>query len=682
MVQAGSAHTRPQPGGGAAGASAAGGGSKPKKAARDFSNLLDVPATYTPYKEEEAGAAADTDADATVVDMGGDGMAAMMGFAGFGKQHQVEKKKAAEVQQLLLEATRRDSGGAAAVAIGGGGAAGPAVPSGGAAAAASTGEGNDDDDDAGDEDDGALEAEDPFGIPVSHEATINHGTKPVSALDIDPSGARLATGGADWQLKFWDFAAMDARMGSFRSIEPAEGCQVRCMKFSKSGDMMLVGTGNAMPMIFDRDGLPIVSCVKGDQYFNDLSKTLGHVAMVNDCKWHPKKKNIFATCSADSTVRIWDTDKTLLNNTLKSSLAGKCRTKLGKRAVCVSVAWNKTGELLAVGCEGGSIQTFSVGERTIAPRTQQYDAHAADSTVTCVVFNRKGKKLLSRATDGTVKLWNPRNMGKGPLKTATDLPCQYSMTDAAFSPNEKMIVTGTSGRDVPGTVVFLDADTFAPVQTVGIAGGAIRIMWHQKINQIAVSTTDGKIKVLYDSKKSTRGAMFCIAKAPRKANALDALGMAAFGDVAGTIQTPHLHKKFREEEERKAMNTNQKRKADRKDGKKSMLPTKPIPAEGFGLGHQGRVQGYAPTLSMHLAKQTTYDKTRDEDPRTALLKYANIAAKEPMYVDTAYTMYNQPIEPVYSADMVDEDEQVSKKRLFDPEKKPFDTRNSGGGIEE
>ena len=73
------------------------------------------------------------------------------------------------------------------------------------------------------------------GIPVSHEVTINHGSKPLTAIDIDDAGARIVTGSYDTNLKLWDFAAMDARMKSFRQVVPSEGNQVRCVKFSNTG---------------------------------------------------------------------------------------------------------------------------------------------------------------------------------------------------------------------------------------------------------------------------------------------------------------------------------------------------------------------------------------------------------------------------------------------------------------
>lgn len=59
-------------------------------------------------------------------------------------------------------------------------------------------------------------------IPMSCELTLEHGTKPVSAMAFDTAGARWATGGYDYDVKLWDFAGMDSAMRSFRTLQPCE----------------------------------------------------------------------------------------------------------------------------------------------------------------------------------------------------------------------------------------------------------------------------------------------------------------------------------------------------------------------------------------------------------------------------------------------------------------------------
>jgi len=44
----------------------------------------------------------------------------------------------------------------------------------------------------------------------------------VSALALDPSGARLITGGHDYDVKLFDFAGMDSTLKPFRTLRPCE----------------------------------------------------------------------------------------------------------------------------------------------------------------------------------------------------------------------------------------------------------------------------------------------------------------------------------------------------------------------------------------------------------------------------------------------------------------------------
>ncbi|MEJ1275755.1 WD repeat domain 70 [Cricetulus griseus] len=160
------------------------------------------------------------------------------------------------------------------------------------------GEGDEDDDDDI-EDEG--EEENPVQrIPDSHEITLKHGTKTVSALGLDPSGARLVTGGYDYDVKFWDFAGMDASFKAFRSLQPCECHQIKSLQYSNTGDMILVVSGSSQAKVIDRDGFEVMECIKGDQYIVDMANTKGHTAMLHTGSWHPKIKGEFMTCSNDA----------------------------------------------------------------------------------------------------------------------------------------------------------------------------------------------------------------------------------------------------------------------------------------------------------------------------------------------------------------------------------------------
>ena len=160
-------------------------------------------------------------------------------------------------------------------------------------------------------------------IPISNRVSLTHGTKTVSALALDPAGARLVTGGFDYEIKMYDFNGMDSNKRAFRSLTPFECHQIRSCAFSCSGDQILICSGSAQAKIFDRDGHEMFECCKGDQYLADMARTKGHCSMLNCGVWNPKVKNEFLTCSYDGTMRTWISDKNAARHEHKGKLALK-----------------------------------------------------------------------------------------------------------------------------------------------------------------------------------------------------------------------------------------------------------------------------------------------------------------------------------------------------------------------
>lgn len=69
-------------------------------------------------------------------------------------------------------------------------------------------------------------------FPATHEIILKDHTKVVSALALDPSGARVVSGSHDYDVKLWDFGGMDARCKPFKSWEPAGTYYVRGVTLS------------------------------------------------------------------------------------------------------------------------------------------------------------------------------------------------------------------------------------------------------------------------------------------------------------------------------------------------------------------------------------------------------------------------------------------------------------------
>ena len=190
-------------------------------------------------------------------------------------------------------------------------------------------------------------------LPISHEVNMTHGTKTLSAITVDSNGARMATGGFDFEVKLWDFTGMDSSMRYFRSIQPCECHQIKVLEFNLSGDGILVISGNSQARVIDREGKNVLECVKGDQYIVDMARTKGHVGMLNDGAWHPKEKSEFMTCSIDGSVRLWD-----INDAKKHFSIIKPRNAQGKKAEPTSCAYSRDGNFVGFGCDDGSIQLW------------------------------------------------------------------------------------------------------------------------------------------------------------------------------------------------------------------------------------------------------------------------------------------------------------------------------------
>lgn len=107
-------------------------------------------------------------------------------------------------------------------------------------------------------------------IPIESQMSLNHGIKAVTALSIDPPGVRLASGSVDYEVRLWDFAGMDQTLKSFRTLNPCGNHPIKCLKYSPTGDRLLVISGMSQAKVLDRDGHELWECVKGDQYISDM----------------------------------------------------------------------------------------------------------------------------------------------------------------------------------------------------------------------------------------------------------------------------------------------------------------------------------------------------------------------------------------------------------------------------
>ncbi|KAG5670761.1 hypothetical protein PVAND_001002 [Polypedilum vanderplanki] len=484
-----------------------------------------------------------------------------------------------------------------------------------------------------------------YRIPASHEVEMIHGSKAITALASDSSGARLSSGSIDYELCFWDFAGMDKSMKSFRKIQPCENHPIRCLQYSLTGELILLISGSSQAKVIDRDGYEKLECVKGDQYISDMSKTKGHIAGLTSGCWHPTKREEFLTSSLDGTLRLWIAKSKEQKQVIKTRAQGGLKTS----PTCCT--FNRDGTLIASGCLDGSIQMWDTRKMFVNTTHCVRDAHQKGSEISSINFSYLGNTLVTRSCDETMKLWDMRSLKKS-LQSFNGLYSRYDTTDAIFSPDDSMVITGESlEKDkITANLYFYDTKTFECVNKIPVANShVIKTLWHPKLNQIFVGCGNGIVKGYYDEKRSMRGAKLCIVKAYRKKKQTE---------VSGGIQiiTPHALPMFRQEKSRSLRKQMEK---DRQDPVKSRRPDLPITS-----GQGGRVASSGGTLSSYVIRNLGLSKRvdDDQDPREAILKYAKEAEENPYWIAPAYKK-NQPVPIFDNAKDEDDDsgEPSSKK---------------------
>ncbi|KAI9496622.1 WD40-repeat-containing domain protein [Zychaea mexicana] len=501
-------------------------------------------------------------------------------------------------------------------------------------------DGDDDDDnnDNANEDDAVADSNI---LPITHEVKLKDHTRTVSALTLDPAGARLVTGGYDYDVKFWDFAGMDRSFRPFRSIEPCGGHQIHELQYSLTGDRVLIISGSARAKLYSRDGNEVCEYVKGDPYIRDMRHTDGHIAALTNGCWHPTDQQTFATSSQDGSLRLWDVEQ---KRKQKSVIVYKSRER-GGRSPATAITYSPDAKLIAGAFQDGSINLWGANGPFLRPSHAITDAHQKYTETSCLLFSKDNHTMVSRGGDDSVKVWDIRNL-KNPVRTAYNLDTVNPEANVIFSPDERLILTGTSvpkGKGY-GKLVMLDRETLEVQRTMSITqSSVVRVLWHPRINQIITGSADGSVGVFYSPTHSTRGAKLCVVR-EEKRRAVDDY------EIDRPIITPHALPMFKDDQPR---SSKRKREKLRKDPVVSHRPDMPVKGPGKG----GRV---GTNEQQSVIAGFGKDTTRDEDPREALLKYAKQAEEEPMWISNMYKK-TQP-KPIFKEDQEEDEGEGSNKK--------------------
>ncbi|KAG9244875.1 WD40-repeat-containing domain protein [Calycina marina] len=512
------------------------------------------------------------------------------------------------------------------------------------------------------DDDSDSDQSDEDQYPVSHEMVLKIHSKAITTIAADPSGSRLITGSADCTLKIHDFPSMTpTTLRAFKSVDPTfdkgsdktETHPINHIEFNPNAPgKFLCVSATAQGRVMSRDGDVLVEFKKGDMYLRDMNMTKGHISEITTGTWNPVDKNICITAGTDSTLRIWDINfkreqKHIMVH--KSKSAGSAgRTRL------TAVAWANQAQsdknMLIAAALDGSLVMWSGDGPYSRPAAEIRDAHEPQTWTGGIDISSDGRMVVTRGGDNLIKLWDTRKF-KSPVVTVShpSTSDQYSVSNIRYSPNSSSIITGSATGHLhilnPGN---LKAELVTPITS---GSPLITVEWHAKLNQIFTGSANAEVHVLYNPDKSTGGAVSVMSRAPKKRHVDDDPNFTtdqSAGLSADTIITPGG-----------IMTAG--------TSYSSRHPTVGLTASGRSRDPR---RPHVPELTPFMKSQPDakyinesigLSSMRDEDPREALLKYQELAEKDPMFTNA--WKHTQPVTQYREASDDEEQDGPEKKKL-------------------
>ncbi|KAI9679084.1 MAG: hypothetical protein M1829_001754 [Trizodia sp. TS-e1964] len=475
-------------------------------------------------------------------------------------------------------------------------------------------------------------------FPVSHELVLKTHERTITTATLDVSGSRLVTGSTDCTLKFHDFASMTpTTLRAFRSVDPtatkpsasSETHPIYQAMFNPlSAGHLLTITATPQARILSRDGELLAEFVKGDMYLRDMHNTKGHISEITSGMWHPTDRDICVTAGTDSTLRIWDINHKRSQKEVivhKSRVAGS-----GGRTRMTAVAWGSPslgGNNLLVGASlDGGLTIWSGNGPHSRPMAEVRDAHTRDTWTGGVDISADGRLIVTRGGDDMIKLWDTRKI-KSPVTVVShqSTSSQYPTSGISFSPNSSNIITGSQ----TGHLHILNSGSLKPelITPVTPDSPVISVLWHGKLNQIITGSANAEVHVLYSPKISYRGATSVMSKAPKRRHIDDDPNLTT--DLSNGLSGDSV------------ANSNGLLTGSNQDSTSytARHPTVGLTASGRSRDpRRPNLPAQTPFAKSqpdekHVKEHIPLSSMRDEDPREALLKYAELAEKDPIFTN-------------------------------------------------
>ncbi|KAJ2125396.1 Ribosome assembly protein rrb1 [Coemansia sp. RSA 720] len=175
---------------------------------------------------------------------------------------------------------------------------------------------------------------------------------------------------------------------------------------------------------------------RNDSFVADRTAFKGHTASVEDIQWSPEEASVFATCSVDQTIKIWDVRAKNRNYALEVPNAHDSDINV--------ISWNrKTRYLLASGGENGDFKVWDMRKWTDSNgrSTPAAEFKWHKSAITSIEWCPTDESVLAvSGADDQITLW--------------DLAVELDAEEEARH-RDAMVGSDGARRDVPAQLLFI-----------------------------------------------------------------------------------------------------------------------------------------------------------------------------------------------------------------------------------
>ena len=335
--------------------------------------------------------------------------------------------------------------------------------------------------------------------PVSRcTDTLPGHTEAVLHVQYSPNGRKLASGGGDTTVRFWDV----------NTCTPKHTCKghknhVLCTSWSPNGERFVSADKNGIFIVWDPDkGVSIGKPIKA------------HRQWITSLSWEPMHLNNaacerLATAGKDGTAKIWNIRTQSLQITLSGHTDSIEAIKWGGEELVYTASrdrtikvWNANRGILVrtlVG-HGHRINTLALSSDYVL-RTGPFDykcfnftskEEAYKAAVTKYESFRKQQgpeRLVSGSDDFTLFLWHPKE-SKHPIKRLTGH--QQAVNHIAFSPDGRYFASASFDKK---TKIWNGFSGDFLVTLTGHVGAVYQVTWSGDSRYLVTASKDSTAKL-------------------------------------------------------------------------------------------------------------------------------------------------------------------------------------------